>query len=68
MIAFWNGNGIYLPKNLEFYDKRVIAMLKKCNLYYNQYKDYFQGKDASPLDKCDISKGVNQILSNKFIN
>lgn len=52
MIAFWNGNGIYLPKNLAFYDKRAIELVKICNNYFTQYKDYFQGKDAIPLIKC----------------
>lgn len=31
MVAFWNGNGIYLPKNLKFYDKDILVMIRSLN-------------------------------------
>ena len=43
MVAFWNGNGIYLPKNLNFYDKDILAMIKSLNYRFVLNKDYFVG-------------------------
>jgi hypothetical protein len=41
MIAFWNGNGVYVPKNLNFYDRIVLDIIKKLNVTFLFYKDYF---------------------------
>ncbi len=49
MVAFWNGNGIYVPKNLKFYDSRVLDIIKTLNITFLFYKDYFSGI-AIPLD------------------
>jgi hypothetical protein len=35
MVAFWNGNGIYVPKNLKFYDSRVLDIIKTLNIICN---------------------------------
>lgn len=48
MISFWNGNGIYVPKNLKFYDPKILDLIKKLNIAFLYYKDYFSGS-AIPL-------------------
>ena len=48
MAAFWNGNEIYVPKNLKFYDVRVLDIIKKLNVTFLFYKDYFS-ETAIPL-------------------
>lgn len=68
MAAFWNGNGIYVPKNLQFYDIKVLEVIKKLNTAYLYYKDFFAGTNATPLAKFREELGINQILKNKFRN
>lgn len=68
MATFWNGNGIYVPKNLQFYDIKVLEVIKKLNTAYLYYKDFFAGTNATPLVKFREELGINQILKNKFRN
>ncbi len=49
MVAFWNGNGIYVPKNLKFYDKKVLEAINKLNTTYLYYRDFFTGPSQIPL-------------------
>lgn len=68
MVSFWNGNGVYLPKNLNFYDKNILEMIKSLNCRFVLNKDYFVGLQAIPLVNFDDNLGVNQVLLNQFSN
>lgn len=68
MAAFWNGNGIYVPKNLQFYDIKVLEVIKKLNTAYLYYKDFFARTSTTPLANFKEELGINQILKNKFRN
>lgn len=67
IIAFWNGNGIYVPKNLDFYHLKVLQLIKLCNRYYRQYFEYFRGSKVCPLFGYQVQVDLReQILVNKF--
>lgn len=46
VITFWNGNGIYIPKNLDYYDESVLGLIKLCNNYFSLYNHYFRGSEV----------------------
>jgi hypothetical protein len=68
IVSFWNGNGIYVPKNLNFYDESILKIIRKLNQQFLYFQDYFIGLNPIPLVDYNEEKGINQILKNQFTN
>ena len=66
LISFWNGCGIYVPKNLRFYDKSVLEIIESCNRNFLRFVEFYVNGNASPLVIGDVGKGVEQALGHKF--
>ena len=65
-VAFWNSNGLYLPKNILNHDEMILKMIKILNKEFIKYDNYFWNckYECTPLKIGDLKKGVNQIIGN----
>ncbi|TXG78259.1 hypothetical protein E6Q11_01490 [Candidatus Dojkabacteria bacterium] len=67
LIAYWNCCGIYVPKNLQFYEKSVLEVLESCNRNYQKYVEFYVNGEVLLLAVGDPKLGVDQIIGNKFV-